>query len=79
MKKRSKGKKRLRLDKFDRAFDRLAKAVANWLRVHGGYAVVCGPSQIITWPGDDGQRKFTVAIPVLGKRPTTRAVGSEKR
>lgn len=51
-----------------RATDRLYKAVANYLEVNGGSAIVVGGVQIQEWPLD-GPHSFTVGIKITGKKP----------
>ena len=54
----------------ERASRRLHMAVANWLKVNKGSAVVTGTIRIISWP-EDPTCKFDVAVGVLGRKPSS--------
>lgn len=48
--------------------DRLIVAADNWVKAHGGSAVIMGPVSVMTFPGER-EADYYVVVKCLGKRP----------
>jgi hypothetical protein len=57
------------------AGDRLFNAAARYVQCHGGTALVGGPIQILTYPGD-ARYKYTLGIPITGRKPIIQRKGN---
>ena len=61
------------MTKKERATERLHKAVAHWVNVYGGTAVVTSGPEVQDWR--EGQYKYRIALRVVGIAPKREVAG----
>lgn len=59
------------MSRSERAFERLVKAVAHYVEVHGGSVAVAGEVGVIHWPGDS-DFNWHLAVKCTGRKPNKR-------